>query len=227
LPKRTPSAPDVSDPSRPPEILQFKVWLLGISPMVWWRVQVPDSMTLRELHGVIQVAMGWEGIHLFQFTPRAKRFGSLELAARSSDVPLSELRLRQGTRFRYEYDLNGPWEHEVRLEMRHEADPGMTDLRKNGMKPALIVDHLVGAYCPLVANDGSLSDQQKADRVRRFARQVTGLAYGQSGQEELDVLVDVPLMPALLGQVDQVAGRAGMSRDAWIEQAIKQSLTVP
>jgi hypothetical protein len=114
----------VSDPSRPPEILQFKVWLLGISPMVWRRVQVPASLTLRELHGVIQVAMGWEGIHLFQFTLRAKPFGSLELAARSSDVPLSELRLRQGTRFRYEYDLNGPWEHEVRLERRHEADPG-------------------------------------------------------------------------------------------------------
>jgi Plasmid pRiA4b ORF-3-like protein len=76
------------------------------------------------LHGVIQVVMGWEGIHLFQFTLRARRFGSLELTARSPDVPLSELRLRQGTRFRYEYDLNIPWEHEVRLESRHEAAPG-------------------------------------------------------------------------------------------------------
>ncbi len=90
--------------------------------MIWRRVQVPASMTLRELHGVIQVALGWEGIYLFQFTLRAKRFGSRELAARSPDVPLSELRLCVGTRFRYEYDLNGPWEHEVRLESRHEAD---------------------------------------------------------------------------------------------------------
>jgi hypothetical protein len=103
----------------------------------------------------------------------------------------------------------------------------MADLRKSGMKPALIVDHLVGAYCPLVANDGSLSDKQKADRVRRFARQVTGLAYGQSGQDELDVLVDVPLMPTLLSQVEQAAAGAGISRDAWIERAIKQQLTVP
>jgi hypothetical protein len=103
----------------------------------------------------------------------------------------------------------------------------IADLRKTGMKPALIVEHLVGAYCPLAANDGSLSDKQKADRVRRFARQVTGLAYGQSGQDELDVLVDVPLTPTLLGQVDQAAGRAGLSRDAWIEQAIKQQPTGP
>src|ERR1700681_4444833 len=48
-------------------ILQIKVWLTGISPMVWRRVLVPSSFTLRELHGVIQVAMGWEGIHLYDF----------------------------------------------------------------------------------------------------------------------------------------------------------------
>lgn len=102
----------------------------------------------------------------------------------------------------------------------------MANLRKDGMKPALIVDHLIGAYCPLVANDSSLSDKQKADRMRRFARQVTGLAYGPSGQDELDVLVEVPLVPTLLGQVDQAAGRAGLSRGAWIERAIKQQLMV-
>ncbi|MEM6306365.1 MAG: hypothetical protein AAF701_00075 [Pseudomonadota bacterium] len=28
--------------------------------MIWRRVLVPASSTLRELHGVLQVAMGWE-----------------------------------------------------------------------------------------------------------------------------------------------------------------------
>jgi hypothetical protein len=32
--------------------------------MIWRRVQVPASMTRWELHGVIQVVMGWEDIHL-------------------------------------------------------------------------------------------------------------------------------------------------------------------
>lgn len=49
------------------DIVQLKVRLLGISPMIWRRVVVPTTMTLRELHGVLQVAMGWEGIHLFLF----------------------------------------------------------------------------------------------------------------------------------------------------------------
>jgi hypothetical protein len=41
-------------------VLQVKIWLAGISPMIWRRVFVPATFTLRELHGVIQVAMGWE-----------------------------------------------------------------------------------------------------------------------------------------------------------------------
>jgi hypothetical protein len=94
LHKRTPSEPETASPSKTPQDLQFKIWLLGISPMIWRRIQIPTGMTLRELHGVIQVVMGWEGIHLFQFTLRARRFGSMELATRSPDIPLSELRLR-------------------------------------------------------------------------------------------------------------------------------------
>ncbi len=39
-------------------VVQVKVWLLGIIPMVWRRVMVPDTCTLRELHGTIHVAMG-------------------------------------------------------------------------------------------------------------------------------------------------------------------------
>jgi len=99
-------------------VLQIKVWLMGISPMVWRRVLVPASCSLRELHGVFQVTMGWEGIHLYQFRLRAARYGSSELAAISPDVTLAALHFRKGARFRYEYDLNVPWRHEVRVENR-------------------------------------------------------------------------------------------------------------
>ena len=68
--------------------MQVKVWLLGISPMVWRRVLVPSTYTLRELHGVIQVAMGWKSIHLYQFCLRAACYGSWELSASSPEVTL-------------------------------------------------------------------------------------------------------------------------------------------
>ena len=90
------------------ESVQIKVWLLGISPIVWRRVLVSSICTLRELHGVIQVAMGWEGFHLYQFCLRAGRYGSWELLASSPEVTVAALRLRKGARFTYDYDLNIP-----------------------------------------------------------------------------------------------------------------------
>lgn len=104
--------------------MQLKVWLLGISPMVWRRLLLPGTCTLRELHGVIQVAMGWEGIHLYQFRLRAARYGSWELSASSPEVTLAALQLRKGARFIYEYDLNIPWRHELRVEAHLPAEPG-------------------------------------------------------------------------------------------------------
>ena len=62
--------------------------------------------------------MGWEGIHLYDFQLRAAHYGSWEVAAASPDVTLAALRFRKGARFIYEYDLNIPWRHEVRIEDR-------------------------------------------------------------------------------------------------------------
>src|SRR3954453_21354291 len=48
------------------------------------------------------------------FAPPVTAHGSCP--ASSPDVTLESLRLRTGARFTYEYDLNIPWRHEVRLE---------------------------------------------------------------------------------------------------------------
>jgi hypothetical protein len=114
------------------EFVQIKVWLIGISPMVWRRLLMPNTCSLRELHGVIQVVMGWEGIHLYQFCLRSCRYGSWEVSASSPDVTLAELRLRKGTRFTYEYDLNIPWRHEIRIEDHLPAEPGKAYPRCTG-----------------------------------------------------------------------------------------------
>lgn len=71
-------------------VVQVKVSLPGISLMVWRRLLVPNTCTLREMHGMIQVAMGSEGIHLYQLCLRSRRYGSWEVSASSSDVTLAE-----------------------------------------------------------------------------------------------------------------------------------------
>jgi hypothetical protein len=102
-------------------ILRLRIRLLGISPMIWRRVLVPGSSTLQELHGVIQAAMGWEGLHLYAFRIRAVRYGSLELGIESPAVTLESFRLRRNAKLTYVYDMGDWWEHEVRVEDRIEA----------------------------------------------------------------------------------------------------------
>jgi len=103
------------------------------------------------------------------------------------------------------------------------------DLRKASMQPGMIMDHLIGAYCPLVAADNSLSDAQKTLMVRRFARRVADLVYVplEQQREELSVLVDVPVAPSVFSQINKAAERAGITRDRWIEQAITRQLAAP
>ena len=86
--------------------------------MIWRRVLVPETYTLRELHGVFQVAMGWEGIHLFEFNIRAVSYTSFDLGGESPDVALTHFRFRNNAKFSYRYDMGSYWEHEVRVENR-------------------------------------------------------------------------------------------------------------
>lgn len=107
-------------------IFRLKVRLLRISPMIWRRVLVPSSTPLRELHGIIQVAMGWEGIHLFAFDIHAVQYGSFELSMASPSVPLAQFEFRQNDTFSYVYDMGDNWAHEVRVEGVLAADPKKT-----------------------------------------------------------------------------------------------------
>ena len=131
-------------PAAPPEaILQLKVRLLGISPMIWRRVLVPESVSLRELHGVVQLAMGWEGIHLFEFAVRGVRYTGPDLSGASTDVALSDLRFRRNAKFRYVYDMFCEWEHGLRVEERLPADAGERYPRCIGGAGAWPASHLV------------------------------------------------------------------------------------
>ena len=114
----------VQSAAPPGAILQLKVRLLGISPMIWRRVLVPESVSLCELHGVVQLAMGWEGIHLFEFAVRGVRYAGPDLSGMSTDVALSDFRFRRNARFRYVYDMFCEWEHEIRVEERLAVAPG-------------------------------------------------------------------------------------------------------
>ena len=95
-------------------------------------------------------------------------------------------------------------------------------LRREGMSRRLIVDHLIGAYCPMVVEDASLTEADQAARVARFSGQVTRLVY--SLESALDVIINVPLTPDIVEAVNDMAKKQGLTGPAWIAMTIDDAL---
>ena len=55
------------------EIASVRIELVGSEPLIWRQVEVPTSITLKGLHDVVQVALGWFDYHLWQFTIGERR----------------------------------------------------------------------------------------------------------------------------------------------------------
>jgi hypothetical protein len=107
------------------------------------------------------------------------------------------------------------------------ADVGLLNvaigaLRREGMSKTLIIDHLIGAYCPMIARDATLTEAEKATLVQRFSGQVTRLVY--SLESGLDIIINVPLTPDVVDAVNTIAKKQGLSGPAWIEMTIDNAL---
>ncbi len=92
-------------------VYQLKVSLRDISPMIWRRLLVTSETTIAQLHDIVQIAMGWEDLHLHQY-----RDGGISFADNPYQVMLAAFKLRKGERFIYEYDMGDFWQHDIRLE---------------------------------------------------------------------------------------------------------------
>jgi hypothetical protein len=111
------------------KILQLKVSLDEISPLVWRRVLVPNSATFQQLHEVIQAAFGWHDYHLHEFEVRGERVGFV--LPDDEDPPevngkkkrLATAALKRGDRFPYVYDFGDEWRHTIVVEKVLEPDP--------------------------------------------------------------------------------------------------------
>ena len=116
---------------KPVPVYQLKVWLQGISPMVWRRLLVRSDSTIADLHYTIQIAVGWSDVHLNRFHIHGQDFGvyhdgGMSFADNPEKVLLSAFDFRTRERFLYEYDFGDEWLLEVRIEKRLPLDPKKT-----------------------------------------------------------------------------------------------------
>ena len=103
----------------------LRIELLHTDPLVWRRVLVPAQINLRRLHDVIQLVMGWEDDHLYEFECEGRRYGEpdpfgvpgMDDVAQAANLKLQTLvaRLKQNE-FHYLYDFGDGWEHRIVVE---------------------------------------------------------------------------------------------------------------
>lgn len=106
-------------PPRSEPAIQLTVSLRHVEPAIWRRLVVPASLTLRELHAVLQTAMGWEDCHLHVFEVAGVLYGDIEeMDGRlGNEETFTVARAAEAaSTFRYEYDIGDGWEHDIRFD---------------------------------------------------------------------------------------------------------------
>ncbi len=101
-------------------------------------------------------------------------------------------------------------------------DRVVATLRDRGLSQASIVDTLVSAYCPAVAANAALNDQQKTRTVRSFASQAARAVYAPDDADE--IILDVPLPPAVANAINEKARAERLSPQEWAAKAMMNDL---
>jgi hypothetical protein len=126
-------------PSTSGEIARLAVEIDDVVPHVVRVIEVPVTMRLDDLHFVLQIAIGWQNGHPFEFRAGDQAWGlqdrDLELAAAPADQATLADVLSHGDIFKYDFVLGEDWEHTVRLLSRGAVAPGQH------------YPHLVSAQC--------------------------------------------------------------------------------
>jgi hypothetical protein len=119
------------------QIARLAIALDEVKPPVHRRVEVPLTIRLDQLHRIIQIVMGWENYHLYEFhvgrditygVPYPDRDffpGSSPLPAKKSTLVDILARARNKS-FKYIYDFGDNWRHTVKLEAVANAEPEAT-----------------------------------------------------------------------------------------------------
>jgi hypothetical protein len=111
-----------------PSLLELRIILLDVEPVVWRKVLVPGSITLPKLHRVLQIVMGWQDYHLHEFQFSAARYGVPDPDFPDNPLLWNEARVKlenalsASTSFNYLYDFGDGWEHRVEVERIPLAD---------------------------------------------------------------------------------------------------------
>lgn len=100
---------------------KLKISLEGIKPQISREVLVPEQMFLNDLHHIIQIVMGWENCHLYEFTHSGNKYGMMiddgwgDPVIDAKTVKIDSILSVKGDEVEYLYDFGDSWSHIIRL----------------------------------------------------------------------------------------------------------------
>ncbi len=95
---------------------------MNAKPPIWRRILVDPKMTMYQLHHAIQITMGWDNYHLYQFIMSDRRFiGDPQMiewgeVLDAKKIKLGQVLQREKDKVVYEYDFGDGWQHQILLE---------------------------------------------------------------------------------------------------------------
>jgi hypothetical protein len=112
------------------EIATLRIELKDSDPPIWRLVEVPTSITLKVLHDIVQVTMGWLDYHLWELVIDGQSYG-LPMDEDWGTAPrkvASRTRLREvlapgTTMIDYTYDFGDNWEHNLIVSDVRRGEP--------------------------------------------------------------------------------------------------------
>jgi hypothetical protein len=126
-PTKTPKPAD-----GPIEIATLRIELKHTRPPIWRRVEAPTSITLEDLHAIVQAAMGWLDYHLWEFTTGGRTYGlpmdddwGTEPRKQAAKVRLRTVLKPGKTVIDYMYDFGDSWEHRITVTDVRPGEPGL------------------------------------------------------------------------------------------------------
>ncbi|MCP9001888.1 plasmid pRiA4b ORF-3 family protein [Pseudarthrobacter sp. RMG13] len=123
-------------------VLDVRVGLVDSVPEIWRLLELQASLTLGQVHRILQVAFGWEDAHLHRFTdsdpfarlrpmdgeiPDTLQWMPQDWCEEPTDLPeedcsLGQLLVRGSGAAFYEYDFGDSWLHHIEMVSRRPAD---------------------------------------------------------------------------------------------------------
>ncbi len=127
------------------QICTVRIALVDTDPLIWREVEVPTSITLKVLHDIVQITMGWLSSHMWELAIGERTYGlpTDEDWGMAPRTPAIKIRLRDVLKTRkttidYLYDFGDAWAHRLTV----------TGIRQG--KPDVSYPHYVGGEwdCP-------------------------------------------------------------------------------